>query len=59
MSMYKTIDAVKKVKKKIKKKGKYKRKLSDIKNTMTQNASATKQGTYTKPNQSGKGQGKG
>ena len=57
MSMYKTIDAVKKVKKKVKKKGKYKRKLSDIKNTMTQNASATKQGTYTKPNQTGKGRG--
>jgi len=34
MSMYKTIDAVKKVKKKVKKKG-----------------------TYTKPNQTGKGRG--
>ena len=55
--MYKTIDAVKKVKKKVKKKGKYKRKLSDIKNSMTQNASATKQGTYTKPSESGKGKG--
>ena len=44
MSMYSVVDAVKKVKKKVKKKGKYKRKLKDIKNYVSQNASATKQG---------------